>query len=288
MLSASSTRSFQSSTLTSTVFLERRLRAHLITRDRLLYDSRYAPPARKPSPYVHLFAQLRGTMIADGQRHSAPCAFVLADSEFDRVQPGSRTFRSFGAPGEIIELRILASDMLRPVGLVHGPVELSAAAWESYAALARTRDEQALHRVVGELGEIGVVSRELLASIVTTEPERYVRIWAALKPFYEDLAMSTSLKQLATFAGLSLRQLGRDLADFTRDFGLYGGGFRDATRVLRLRAAVLLLSAPGATPSAVAKAIGYGSLDAMGRAFRDAKLPAPSVVQDAVRYHDGL
>ena len=42
-------------------------------------------------------------------------------------------------------------------------------------------------------------------------------------------------------------------------------------RVLRLRAAVLLLSAPGGTPSDVARTVGYGSLDAMGRAFRDAQ-----------------
>jgi len=39
-------------------------------------------------------------------------------------------------------------------------------------------------------------------------------------------------------------------------------------------------------PSDVARAVGYGSLDAMGRAFRDAQLPAPSVVQEAVRYPD--
>jgi len=51
---------------------------------------------------------------------------------------------------------------------------------------------------------------------------------------------------------------------------------------------VLFLSAPGGTPSEVAKAVGYGSLDAMGRAFRDAKLPAPSVVQEAVRYRDQM
>jgi AraC-like DNA-binding protein len=286
VLSATSTRTFETSTLKSTIFLERRLRAHLVTRDRLLYDSRYAPPAKKASPYVHLFAQLHGTLAVGARHYAAPCAFVLAETEFDRVQPDSTTFRSFGAPGEIIELRVVASDLRRPVGLAYGPVELDAGVWRAYEELSRARDEQALYRTIAMLGETGVVSRELLSSIVTAEPERYVRIWTALKPFYEDLAMSVSLKQLATFAGLSLRQLGRDLADFTRDFGLFGGGFRDATRVLRLRGAVLLLSAPGATPSAVAKAVGYGSLDAMGRAFRDAKLPAPSVVQDAVRYRD--
>jgi AraC-like DNA-binding protein len=288
VLSAASTRQFGPSTLTSTIFLERRFRAHVVTRDRLLYDSAYAPPAKKASPYVHLFAQLQGTFTTSSGIHApAPCAFVLAESEFDRVEPGSTTFRSYGAPGEIVELRLTASDLARPVGLAHGAVEFPPAVWDAYHALARTQSEAALHAVVAQLGEAGIVTRDLTTSIVTNEPDRYLRIWSTLKPFYNDLAMSTSLKQIAVIAGLSLRQLGRDLGDFTRDFGL-GGGFRDATRVLRLRAAVLFLSAPGGSPSEVAKAVGYGSLDAMGRAFRDAKLPAPSVVQEAVRYRDQM
>ncbi|MDX2093227.1 MAG: hypothetical protein SFX73_35620, partial [Kofleriaceae bacterium] len=121
-------------------------------------------------------------------------------------------------------------------------------------------------------------------TVVKDEPERFVRLWDVLRPLYEDLATSASLKQIAIVAKLSLRQLGRDLGDLTRTFGLFGAGFRDAMRVLRLRAAVLLLSSPGASPSDVAKGVGYGSLDAMGRAFRDASLPAPSVVQEYVRY----
>lgn len=285
MLSASSTREFNGSTLKSTVFLERKLRAHLVTRDRLLYDSAYAPPAKRASSYVHLFAQLSGTFASSlGTATAAPCAYVLAEAEFDRVEPGSTTFRSFGAPAVVVELRLDARDLHRPVGIAHGALELPPAVWDAYHELARSQAEPALHALIARLGEAGVIARDLLASIVTEEPERYTRIWTTLKPFYSDLAMSTSLKQLAVIAKLSLRQLGRDLGDFTRDFGLFGGGFRDATRVLRLRAAVLLLSAPGATPSEVAKAVGYGSLDAMGRAFRDAKLPAPSVVQEAVRF----
>ena len=287
MLSATSTRTFNGSTLKSTIFLERRLRAHLVSRDRLLYDSAYAPPAKKAMPYVHLFAQLQGTFATStGSVMPAPCAFVLAETEFDRVERGSTTFRSYGAPGEIVEIRLNAGDILRPIGLAHGALELPAVVWDAYRDLARTQSERALHALIVQLGEVWIVSRDLIASIVTTEPERYLRIWTTLKPFYNDLAMSTSLKQIAVIAGLSLRQLGRDFGDFTRDFGLFGGGFRDVTRVLRLRAAVLFLSAPGATPSEVAKTVGYGSLDAMGRAFRDAKLPAPSVVQDAVRYRD--
>ncbi|MDQ3369276.1 MAG: hypothetical protein M3680_27940 [Myxococcota bacterium] len=287
MLSATSSRRFNTSTLSSTIFLERRLRAHLVNRDRLLYDSAFAPAAKKASPVVHLYASLRGTFdIVGSSSVTGPVAYVLAETEFDRVLPGSRTFRSFGAPGVIVELRVNAVDLQRPVGLANGPIELPPLVWDAYHALAATPTEAALHQLVLRLGDAQVLSRDLTTSVVTEEPERYKRLWAVIRPLYEDQATSTSLKQIATIAGLSLRQLGRDLGDLTRDFGLYGAGFRDAMRVLRLRAAVLLLSAPDGTPSDVARAVGYGSLDAMGRAFRDAQLPAPSIVQDAVRYRD--
>lgn len=287
MLSATSTRVFGASTLETTIFLERRLRGHVVRRDRLLYDSAFAPPARAAGSFVHVYASLKGALaIAGAPPVTGPQVYVLSETELDRVGPGSRTFRSYGAPGVIVELRVPAADVRRPIGVDAGPLELPPAAWDAYHALERAPGEAALHRVIGELGAAGVLSADLTASVVAEEPERFVRAWAALRPLYEDLATSASLKQIAVIAGLSLRQLGRDLRDFTRTFGLFGGGFRDAMRVLRLRAAVLLLSAPGGTPSDVARAVGYGSLDAMGRAFRDAQLPAPSAVQEAVRYPD--
>jgi AraC-like DNA-binding protein len=287
VLSATSTRTFHTSTLRSMIFLERRFRAHLVSRDRLLYDSAYAPPAKRESPFVHVYASMRGTIaLAGAPPTTGPNAYVLAETEFDRVIPGARTFRSHGAPCVIVELRVPAADVRRPIGLEHGPLDLPAAVWDAYTAFESDPTEPALHEVMNRLGDAGVVSRDLPASVIAREPERFQRVWAVMRPLYEDLATSASLKQIATIAGLSLRQLGRDLGDLSRDFNLFGGGFRDAMRVLRLRAAVLLLSAPGGSPSEVAKAVGYGSLDAMGRAFRDSMLPAPSIVQEAVRYRD--
>ncbi len=285
MLSATSTRPFGSSTLKTTIFLERRFRAHLVTRDRLLYDSAYSPPTKKPSSFVHLYATLRGSFALDGKPPTVgPQVYMLAETEFERVLPASPKFRSWGAPGVIVEIRIPAADVRRPIGLAHGALDLPQAVWDAYLALEASPGEEALHQLIVRLGEAGVLSKDLTSSVVAEEPERFVRLWSVLRPLYEDLATSASLKQIAIVAKLSLRQLGRDLGDLTRTFGLFGAGFRDAMRVLRLRAAVLMLSAPGGTPSDVARTVGYGSLDAMGRAFRDAQLPAPSIVQDAVRY----
>ncbi|HEX8106658.1 MAG TPA: hypothetical protein VF516_02970, partial [Kofleriaceae bacterium] len=173
-----------------------------------------------------------------------------------------------------------------PIGLGHGPVSLAPPVWDAYRALEADPGEPAVHRLLAALAGSGVVSPDLAASVVAEEPERFARVWAVMQPLYQHLATSASLKQIASLAGLSLRQLGRDLADLTRTFGLFGGGFRDAMRILRLRAAVLLLSAPHATPNDVARVVGYSSIDAMGRAFRDARLPPPSLVHSAVRYRD--
>jgi AraC-like DNA-binding protein len=285
VLSASSTRTFGVSSLQSTVFLERRLRAHLVTRDRLLYDSAFGSRGKEPGQVVHLYVTLRGALQLTGEPpRPGPHAYALAETEFDHFVPGARTFRSFGAPCELVELRVPAGALLRPIGLERGPLELPPPVWDAYHELSRARTEAAVHRLIEALGAAAVLSREVTESVVTTEPERFVRVWSVLQPLYGDLATSTSLKQVAAIARLSLRQLGRDLHDLTTTFSLYGGGFRETMRVLRLRAAVTLLSAPGCTPSDVARTVGYGSLDAMGRAFRDAHLPAPSIVQEAVRY----
>lgn len=287
MLSATSHLAFGGSTLRSHAFLERRLRAHLVQRDRLVFDSAFAPPIRKPTRFVHLFAQLSGTFVrAGGPALAAPCAHVIAESEFERVGPGALTFRSYGAECTIVEIRVTAPDLHLPVGLAHGPLTLDPTVWDAYHALAASPGEPAVHHLVRALGAAGVLSADLTASVVTEEPDRFLRVWAVIRPLYQELATSASLKQIAGLAGLSLRQLGRDLNDLTHTFGLFGNGFRDAMRILRLRAAVLLLSAPEATPHDVAHTVGYSSLDAMGRAFRDAQLPAPSLVHAAVRYRD--
>ncbi|HEY5937982.1 MAG TPA: hypothetical protein VIU61_25205, partial [Kofleriaceae bacterium] len=212
MLSATSTRHFGASTLKSTVFLERRLRLHLVHRDRLVYDSAFAPPAKKASDYVHIYASLRGTFaIAGAAPVDGPQVHVLAETEFDRVIAGARTFRSYGAPCVIAELRVKSSDLLRPIGIERGPLELPPAVWNAYHALERDGDELSVHRLLGALGAAGVLSSDLTSSVVAEEPERFSRVWTAVRPLYEDLATSTSLKQIATIANLSLRQLGRDL-----------------------------------------------------------------------------
>lgn len=282
VLDATSTRSFGGGHLRTTVFLERGFRAHVVYRDRLLIDTRFAPPVRKSSSKIHLYAQVRGTLQVAGKAPvEGPQAYLLAESEFDRVHAGSLTFRSHGAPGIVVELKLPAEDCRRPIGLANGPLSLSDDVWAAYSALEVLPTPAAFQQLVDRLVATGIVSTNLT---ITDEPERFTRLWAVLRPLYEEYATSTSLKQISILSKLSLRQLGRDLGAFARTFGLFGTGYREAIRVLRLRAALVFLSAPEGTPGEVAREVGYGSLEAMDRAFRDAKLPAPSTIQQAVRY----
>jgi AraC-like DNA-binding protein len=288
MLIATSERLFESSRALTALVLERRCRIHVMHRERLLFDSRFSPATRKGAAGVTLYFVVAGTFqIAGSTPIEGPLAVALGEDEFERVTPASRTFRSWGAPAITIELRVAPEDVRGAIGLAAGPRALADRTWDRCRAFAASCSSEPSEDLVrgwlADLGDDGVIAPEVAASLVAKEPEPFVRLWAAIKPLYASHATNASILQLRRATGLSLRQLTRDLGQMTRTFGL-GGNFRDTTRVLRLRAAIVLLSAPGGTATEVAELVGYQSIDAMGRAFRDAKLPPPSVVQDAISY----
>jgi AraC-like DNA-binding protein len=269
----------------STVLLERAVRGHVIARDQLAFDTRFsAAAAGKPESVGHIFLLLAGRLVAAGgaQPIAAPAAFVLADDEFERVGPRSRTFRTDGPRVEAIQLRVDRRHVRAPIGLAHGAHALPARAWDAATALAATADNAAaLARLLDALAGAGTLAGEVAGTLCAVEPERFARLWDALQPLYASHGAALSLKQVAASLDMSLRQVGRDAKELVATFGI-GDGFRDALLVLRLRAAVLLLAADGASIADVAAAVGYGSAIALARAFRDAKLPAPSAIQAAL------
>lgn len=271
----------------STLVLERAIRGHAIVRDELAYDTRFAASAAgAPEPVAHLFLLARGRFVPGGGGAGAmhaPVAVVLGDDELERVHERSRTFRTDGARVEAVQLRVARERMRVPIGLVEGPIELPAAAWDAATAMLHAPGRaDAVAALIDALALAGVVDRALAATVRADEPERFRRLWDALAPLYREHGGGTSLKQLAASLGMSLRQVGRDAKELAETFGV-GGGFRDALLVLRLRSACLLLSAPDATVAEVSRVAGYGSAIAMARAFRDARLPSPSAIQDQVR-----
>jgi AraC-like DNA-binding protein len=273
----------------SSLLFERAIRGTLVERRSLAFDTRYAAAASgKPEPVGHLFLLLAGTLTTDrGERMTAPYAFMLGDDEWERRGKGgnARTFRTDGETVDVVQLRIAVDHLRVPIGMSHGAMTLTAASWDAANRLLRAApagDAGALQAVVDALASASVVTPALASTVIGEEPERFRRLWEALRPLYQTYGATTSLKQLADVLGMSMRQVGRDAKELSAAFGI-GGGYRDALLVLRLRTAVLLLSAPGAAVAEVARVVGYGSAIAMARAFRDAKLPAPSVIQADMR-----
>jgi AraC-like DNA-binding protein len=265
----------------STLVLERAVRATIVLRDRLAFDTRFAAAASgKPEAVAHLFLLLTGRFEIDGQIREAPCVHVLTDDEIERPRAGVRTFRTDGERVEVIQLRLARAHVRVPIGLGQSArLALPKFHWD--AARAVIADPNALARLLALLAEGNVIA-PVSVTPYDDEPERFRRLWDALQPLYATYGGSASIKQIASTLDMSIRQVGRDAKDLTKTFG-FTGGYREWLLVLRLRTAALLLSAPGATVADVARLAGYGSAIAMARAFRDAKLPAPSAVQDTVR-----
>ena len=264
----------------TTLLFERAVRVAVIRRRHLAFDTRYSAAAAGPVERVgHLFLIVRGRYlpaVADPQR--GPLCVVLADDEIERIGPRSRSFRTDGAHVDIVHLRLARDELRVPIGLAAGPLTLAPTCWDAAAAMIERPVELGL--LLDTLATNGITRGTV--AIEHDEPERHRVLWGAIQPLYETYGGTTSLKQLADHVGLSVRQVGRDVKELAKTFG-FGLGYRDSLLVLRLRTAVLLLSAPEASVASVASAVGYGSAIALGRAFRDARLPPPTVVQDALR-----
>jgi AraC-like DNA-binding protein len=270
-----------SSAMRSSLIFERAVRGHVVHREQLVFDTRFAAAAGgKLEPVGHLFLMIAGRCVSDrGEVIAAPVAFMLGDDEWERRRKDSRTFRTDGPVVDVVQLRVAKAQLRAPIGLERGPLAVPSACWDAAAAmLVGVPDAVRLARLIDALASAGVLAKEISTTVIAEEPERFRRLWDALQPLYQTYGATASLKQLASSLGMSMRQVGRDAKELSAAFGI-GSGYRDALLMMRLRMAVTLLGAPGGTVGDVAKVVGYGSAIAMARAFRDAKLPAPSAIQ---------
>ena len=246
------------------------MRGTIVRRDKLAYDTRFAAAvAGKPEKVGHVYLVVNGRYApAAGEPLHGPVGLMLADDEIERLTPKSRTFRTDGD-----------HDPRHPPAVRPRATSSRRSAWRQ--ARSRCRPRSGMSRAPRSTIRTERSARYSTRSRATAsrsrrsrihdEPERYRRLWDALRPLYETYGGTVSLKQLAASLDMSMRQVGRDAKELAATFG-FGSGYRDALLVLRLRVAVLLLSAPDSTVAEVATAVGYGSPIAMARAFRDAKL----------------
>ena len=246
-------------------------------------------PAKKPNPFVHLYAQLRGTFELAGAAavHRPRSATCSRRPSSIACMPGRATFRSFGDAvrdrrDRACRPRICAA----PVGLEHGPLELPAAVWDAYARpRGRTAARPALHELIARLGEAGVLSHDLTRER-RRERARAVRAAvdgdeAALRG-PRDVGVAQADRDDRAAVAAPARPRPRRSVAHVRPVRRRLP--RCDARAAAARRRACSCRRRDGTPSDVARTVGYGSLDAMGRAFRDANLPSPSVVQEAVRF----
>jgi len=292
MLVSSGTARFGAGTMRSKVLLERRFWAHVVERDGLVFDARFVPGAAGRPGNAVVYLLLEGTVAVFAPvetRFVGPAAFLLDEAQFEGAD-GRRSFvfRSTGSPFVAFELRLSPEDVVATAPSRPAILASDERTWAAVRAVVQLDGSSASQlaaatvEVLASLAELGVVRPDLARGVVEGDA-RFARVWAGLRPIFERFYVMPTLDELASGTGLSLRQVAREVKEFTLAFRLMESGWRDATRRTRFKFAILGLSAADNSIADVARAAGYGSTDAMARAFRDAGLPPPLTVQAALR-----
>ncbi len=249
-----------------------------VVRRNAVFDTRLVPRTSsvRPSGAV-VFILLEGRVVwhPTGEAMDAPCVFVVPDDaspEFERAQ-----YRTEGEVHRAVEIHVSAVPIAAPhrgsASLIDAAASYHRACFDDALREERTARAQRLFATVREAR---------LASDVGTAPDRDGpgdRMWQALASAVEHLDVGSTLAIVSLGTGVSERQARRDLQSTLERLRLPFAGFRDAAKRFRVRLALVLLSASGATIGEVARAVGYRHSEALANAFADAGLPAPGRVR---------
>ena len=129
MLFAASQTDFAGAHLRSALFLDRAMRMHVMSKHRLRWDSRFAPPSPVVRPVVTVYVVAAGTMQTGPITTTTPAVWILAETELERPTRTARWFRADGDPSMTIEMRLAASAVRGPIGLAAGPRALAPTTW---------------------------------------------------------------------------------------------------------------------------------------------------------------
>ena len=297
VLLARGTTTIRGATTSNTIALGRDVFVGLNTRTGgLVYDSRFLPESlgtpRSSSLFVLLEGRFRFSSLAGSSSERAfegPIAIAFADDAPGVPAEARLVRRADGSPYVGIEIHVQNEPGKTPA---HEPraLDVGAEAFEHARAMAEhASDDDRFHEATVALLEsllrAGVIARE---GFSYDDDPRFARLWQAIRPMVERMYTSPTLQEVGVEIGLSERQLERDIEAFLERTPGLGDGWRDATRRLRLRLALLLSSAPGVTIAEVARRVGYSNATAMRRAFQEAGLAAPSEIQRTLRGEAGL
>ncbi len=109
-------------------------------------------------------------------------------------------------------------------------------------------------------------------------PEQHQRLGATLDALLSDLSRVTLKSALDERMGLSARQFQRIVTEFHQRYGFNATSWVDARNRRRLLLGAAFLTAPGATATVVAPAMGFTSAAAFSKALVNAGLPRPGDV----------
>ncbi|MBL9020963.1 MAG: helix-turn-helix transcriptional regulator [Myxococcales bacterium] len=288
MLVASTERRFGDGAFRATFLIDRQVFVNVVSRSALTHDSRFVPRLSKPSAGVLLYLIHAGCLdvLESRAQHRGPVALLLDEEQFEGSPTRSAMpFRSYGTPFEAVEIRFSREHLRFDPGPRPATFSVPAEIWDQVARVLARADGDAGAQTVRDLFEqlavAGFVAPDL-AKAITTEDDHLSRVWRAVRPMASAFDLLGSLESLALGAGLSLRQVAREIEGFSSSMRAPFFGWRESLRRYRIKAAILGLSAESLPIAEVARIAGYGSAEAMARAFRDASLPSPSRVREEI------
>lgn len=290
MLIADGSWSRGDASLDSCVFFARGLRLHLMTTHELTFDSRFLCPfSANGKESLILIALLEGNALFRESVSASGTSFTrtvfrFRDDEYDRRHAHAPTLRLSGPRRRSIEIAMPDGGVVMQTRMAPTPdAFIPLADIMANRALSHEVRTQACVDLCASLHQHGFTREPLGDQAQEALPESVERVCQALISLYSKLDTGAYLELLASLAGISPRQATRDMVAFLSTFPVPGRTFRELVKVLRIRRAAMLLSARDVTVTSVARDVGYGGLDAMARAFRDAGLPSPSEVRAELR-----
>lgn len=264
-----------------------------------IWDTRFLPRApRNRSAWSLIGLVLRGSVwVGPSQVRLEPgSGMVLREHHVLPGGPSRVVLRSDGDGIQVVALRVLTSRLRAaaetPVLQQLGP--RITAELVSFAEVVRSGrpvddPEQRLAAAVA-----AAVRDKLLTTAAAADGAReaprpdLVRAGATVFPLLAELSRNPMLVDLVERASVTPRQILRDILRMQSEYDFPDRGWRELLTRWRTITAVLLLSANDMTPARVASEVGYGSVTAMGRAFRRQGLPPPSEVRRRIRDESAL
>jgi hypothetical protein len=118
--------------------------------------------------------------------------------------------------------------------------------------------------------------------LIVPVPPTLQRVADALGRNLSRIGTQPGTAELERELGLSRRRIAQLVGELASRYGLNGTDWRTMRDRWRVLASLLAMSHPLARTEAVARAVGYGSANALCHAYREASLPSPSQVRAAL------